>query len=426
MKNIKHYFKGFTLVELIIVITILAILATIAFISFQDYTKDARDANRVSTLKNIETWLELFTLKTWNFPKPDDPKDKSNYVYSTFWSNNRYYQIWIDSESQEISFLPQVYAKSKTSIVKWNYKFDPSLPSLILVENEALMNSWIFSPEVCFVLDWGKNSLKECSKIKSEINLKDFDNSLVWYWDMESLTWNLLKDLSGYGNHWIGSGWIAIWWTGGKIWNATYFHGQTIFNPSWVKQFIKINDSETLKNFWNQVTISTISYASQNNNWWRFLFHRYTEPISWWQDKTYIYWNYATTSWLQGYINLNEYNSTWWIIAVAPLKDLVSIFNYGWNYYMTTSVYNWKSLKIYLNWILMNEKTFDGKNQEANNRSIYSWTWANFIWSWCYNLNCQYPNNPTQTFNWIIDDVKIYNRALTSEEIFQQSKIAWF
>ena len=74
MKNAKHYFKGFTLVELIIVITILAILAAIAFISFQNYSWNARDSNRISTIKNIETGLELFTLKNSQFPTPDETK----------------------------------------------------------------------------------------------------------------------------------------------------------------------------------------------------------------------------------------------------------------------------------------------------------------------------------------------------------------
>lgn len=69
-KKIK--IKWFTLVELIIVITILAILATIAFISFNGYIKNSRDSNRVSTLNSIKKWLEIFAVKTGNFPSPDE------------------------------------------------------------------------------------------------------------------------------------------------------------------------------------------------------------------------------------------------------------------------------------------------------------------------------------------------------------------
>lgn len=73
-KNNYFFLKKnwFTLVELIIVITILAILASIAFISFKNYSKNARDGNRLSTVKNIDTGLQIYKTKTWNYPLPED------------------------------------------------------------------------------------------------------------------------------------------------------------------------------------------------------------------------------------------------------------------------------------------------------------------------------------------------------------------
>ncbi len=134
--------KAFTLVELIIVITILAILATIAFVSFQNFTKDSRDGNRITTLKNIESWLSLYNIKSSNYPDPDelveilwtwnillskqwivwndiaqkiklnkeakDPKDKTNYIYSITW-NGKKYQLWTYLEENKlITYLPQI------------------------------------------------------------------------------------------------------------------------------------------------------------------------------------------------------------------------------------------------------------------------------------------------------------------------------
>ena len=61
--------KGFTLVELIVSITILAILWTIAIISFQWYTKNSRDSVRIADVNNLQTWLELFQVKSWKYPK---------------------------------------------------------------------------------------------------------------------------------------------------------------------------------------------------------------------------------------------------------------------------------------------------------------------------------------------------------------------
>lgn len=133
--------KAFTLVELIIVITILAILATIAFASFQNFTKDARDWNRITTLKNIESGLILYNIKTNKYPDPEeyveilswnillikqwivwndvsqkiklnkealDPKDKTNYIYSITW-NGKKYQLWTYLEENKlISYIPQI------------------------------------------------------------------------------------------------------------------------------------------------------------------------------------------------------------------------------------------------------------------------------------------------------------------------------
>ncbi len=312
MKNIKHYFKGFTLVELIIVITILAILATIAFISFQNYSWNARDSNRLSTIKNIETGLSLFQIKTGIFPIPDtpkiftgwidgksqlnqgiiwenvakiismntiplDPKEKTHYVYSTFWGNNKYYQIWIDSENNELSFISQVYAKSKSSIVRWNYRFDPSLPSLIVVENEALINSWIFSPEVCFVMNNWKNTINNCNETKENMSLNNYDNALVWYWDMESITddWKL-KDLSGnFGNgNFIALGMNSAVVTKEKeIYNSWILQNILPKEPQkingvvgWAFAFdggwyFTINDNKEIFkniNYWDSITITAI------------------------------------------------------------------------------------------------------------------------------------------------------------------------
>ena len=136
-KGVSQNKKAFTLVELIIVITILAILATIAFVSFENYSKSARDAIRVATLKSIEKWLSLIEIKTWKYPTPDeyitisswitiyinqwivwqlissevklnkepkDPKDNTNYLYSTNWNNTKY-QLWAYLEEDNKTLL---------------------------------------------------------------------------------------------------------------------------------------------------------------------------------------------------------------------------------------------------------------------------------------------------------------------------------
>lgn len=150
--------KAFTLVELIIVITILAILATIWFISFQNYTKDARDGNRLTTLKNIETGLNLYTIKTGEYPLPDekinisisgslisyqwviwdivtnsiqmskiptDPKDGGKYLYTT-WNGWKWYKLWIYSENHDDN------SRYLNAIWIW--------PAMLLDENNQIVN----------------------------------------------------------------------------------------------------------------------------------------------------------------------------------------------------------------------------------------------------------------------------------------------
>ena len=62
--------KAFTLVELIVTITILSILSTIAFISMQSYSESARDPVRLTDISNINSWLELFNIDSWKYPRP--------------------------------------------------------------------------------------------------------------------------------------------------------------------------------------------------------------------------------------------------------------------------------------------------------------------------------------------------------------------
>lgn len=155
--NIKHSKLAFTLVELIIVITILAILASIAFISFQWYTKNSRDSSRLTSLVNIEKWLQAFQINTGNYPIPDnfiqisssgnliwyqwyiwdnvtkninshgvpkDPFDGSKYLYTTNVNKTTYQTLsFLENPGNNItSMIEQRYADNSTRIpyVKWN------------------------------------------------------------------------------------------------------------------------------------------------------------------------------------------------------------------------------------------------------------------------------------------------------------------
>jgi len=123
----NKYKQAFTLVELIVTILIITILWTIAFISLQWYWKQARDSTRISDISTIKSWLEVFNIDSWKYPKPTnginityswwlvwtqwsvwesvitniskidripiDPLKQNEYTYSLL-NNNKEYQIW--------------------------------------------------------------------------------------------------------------------------------------------------------------------------------------------------------------------------------------------------------------------------------------------------------------------------------------------
>lgn len=82
--------KAFTLIELLVVMVILAILWTIAFISLQWYSKKARDSRRIADVNNIKKSLELFKIKTWVYPLPDNIWEVS-YSWELLWSQ---WTVW--------------------------------------------------------------------------------------------------------------------------------------------------------------------------------------------------------------------------------------------------------------------------------------------------------------------------------------------
>ncbi len=98
----KHQKQAFTLVELIIVVTILAILATISFMSFQWYTSKTRDSKRVSELRNIEKWLQIYQTQVGKYPEPDDK------ISWRFWLVHLIYSWKINTKLQQILKLSEL------------------------------------------------------------------------------------------------------------------------------------------------------------------------------------------------------------------------------------------------------------------------------------------------------------------------------
>jgi len=151
---------AFTLVELIVVITILAILWTIAFISLQWYSRDARDSTRTADLWNIKTSLELYTLKTWKYPKPDN---FSTISYS-WWIVWYQWKVW-DQVTTNLKSLnekpldpllntPYIYSVTNTykeyevlALYEWSVAYNPII-------NSANAATTQLTPKVVWNYNW--------------------------------------------------------------------------------------------------------------------------------------------------------------------------------------------------------------------------------------------------------------------------------
>lgn len=488
----KH--SAFTLVELIIVITILAILATIAFVSFQGYTKDARDSNRLATIKNIETGIELFVVKSWNTPNPDnfvnltgssikqwfiwenvsaisnikttpkDPLTYENYIYSTT-SNGKYYQIAISKENQNTSYINNSYADFSKSIVVWNYKFDPSLPSLIVVPS-SVSNSGIFDQNVCFVVNGWVNNVKNCYEKKSSMTMNAIDKNLVWYWDTDiyyQKNYNgiantlFLKDLSGNSYDMIGKKSDTVFLTG------TITSSWSIFE-SWGVRFDKNGNFQYYFN-----TMSTTS-------WWINEVDKdvFLENVtaSWWDIipgitiKAYVFHNINDTNGTKRILTFNKGNdgniNSWDVLknidanllrfngkniesAVAAYNDgLITNQNiygmYGcWDNNNAISLSD-RCLSKYFNinnnydWNILFYVVFNFKENKhilyENGKQVYIGT-INYndikrIQEWWYKKASFRLSSSTETFIGKIYELGIYSRALSESEIIQQSSILWY
>ena len=62
--------EGFTLIELLVVIAIIGLLASVILISLNSARKKARDVKRITSLKQLQTAVELYYDDNRQYPQP--------------------------------------------------------------------------------------------------------------------------------------------------------------------------------------------------------------------------------------------------------------------------------------------------------------------------------------------------------------------
>ena len=158
----------------------------------------------------------------------------------------------------------------------------------------------------------------------------------------------------------------------------------------------------------------TISFISKYQTWW-FIGRLLNK---WWA------WNHNSI-WYEIYFGVSSPQVIWTTNKWYWDNDSRRFTRYINNNYFAENIYynitfvfdrNNKIL-LYINWMEITNSEIEFTSfkdfkdidiTNSNNLVIWSRTWE------------------SKYFIWVIDDIKIYNRALTDQEIAQQAKMAWF
>jgi prepilin-type N-terminal cleavage/methylation domain-containing protein len=455
----KEHFTWFTLVELIIVITILSILSSIAFVSFQGYSKNARDSNRLETMNTIEKWISINqttigktllpddntqVLASWSLlwyewivwesvsrwiqmnSIPKDPVRWENYIYYTNKDRDKVQVMWfLEGEDLAFMWIDKVNASwSWTKIPKviWDRLWillDSNNNRISWTNIDILLtNSWIiyttyFTNSDKIISSWSElysNVYNRRSDLLNDKSLANLDDSLVGYWDMETTTmsWSevLLKDLSRnwnnlncYSKDWIISDCKAPW----------FLDFVTDWNRKWIK-LSHISWSYTY-NLWNNRLEKDWTWIIDYSNWFTMVMI-YKNPLNWTQSDTPFnatpYWYHINSnndmffrssvfSW-----SSNNCGNTWVTYCIDSVQSLKnSVYNRN-QYNLHVSKFKDNKVFYILNWNTI---------YEENNVNYTNFSWNQVIFIWWAWLDLNY------WFNWTIDEVRFYNRALSDQEI---------
>ncbi len=444
----KQKIKWFTLVELIIVITILAILAIIWFINYQTYTSDSRDAYRITTIWNIQKWLELYSIKNKKYPVPENvywtwifnsvelnyvwyiksdlsqliklnqiPLDPLYKTYYLYWvsSDMKNYQLAIDLEwnlSQNTNLLNQTYANFSTEKVIWNYnyplKIDDKLydlPSLIFIWTWWELSSNIDSKAKFIVNNW-QNQINSNQNNQTYLDTKKIvtnNTNIV----SNSLTWILIPDISAMDTSTKLKEISDLFWVSvDKIWEKMYWFNnyEKVLKDRINNTMFSYCTSTWQVIYWtsdwtsNWLTCNSDIYvcnwtwtwfALKSCNIWSSQLWTWTNRMTWWSR--FQWWNNNTFI-----LNVNNTN-TWWYLANIST-------NWPSNYYSS-----WVFLigNPWFSWIWTNLWWFNDNTSLSKKWPCPTWYHVPTSLEWTDLLNLKWDKNNLNDYQSLYDDLYI-------------------
>ena len=400
----RNSLRSFTLVELLIVIAILAILAAAVVIVLNpaELLAQARDSQRVTDLKNIKKSIDLFvvdnptvslgTASRVYISLPDTASNCPNltsslptlpsgwqYVCATSANlRNTNGSGWIPVNfgsvfgGSPIPYLPIDPSNDLSSGRYYTYVMGGSY------ELTALMEA---AKENVSVNDGG--SLPGVFQVGTHIDLTPptRDKGLVGYWTFDGALGSItngqtagLSDSSGRGNNGVASnaGGTGMAFVTGQVGNAVQFDGADDYvnagNTSYVENFTTgawINSGTDVTTY---RTIISKSSSSADRNYWMNLR----------TDSGYLDERFSV-----GSAGRTFYTST-------ALNDNI------WHYVAVT--YNKAYVRLYVDGVMLTETAQTGSPDNPS-------------------ANCLIGKYGSYAFIGLIDDVRVYDRALSASEI---------
>ncbi len=258
-------------------------------------------------------------------------------------------------------------------------------------------SGWIFmtipSSNLCATWMTGSVSLKQSggwswdctgSNGGTDAVCSAIDNSLVWYWNLDTN----LNDTSGKNHHLTSiGGSITTWNNRARLWKSTLFTSSAYSDTLWARESAYSSDFDIGTGFtvvtWlrkHSSTVDTEHIIMGNRDIWN--------DAKWWRltfptNEKIAFTVQSTTS------------TSNWIYATSPLAV-------GW-WYQVAWVYDSGTMKLYINGILEGQKS--GVSYTTTSLPLALWWRAHSSWWYDYG------------FNWLIDETKIYKRALADTEI---------
>ncbi|EKE30021.1 MAG: hypothetical protein ACD_2C00057G0001, partial [uncultured bacterium (gcode 4)] len=205
---------------------------------------------------------------------------------------------------------------------------------------------------------------------------------LVWYWDMETLNWGKLKDLSWNWNDWtINWALVSTW----KVWNAYSFNWSSDYVQLVNKPSLALLNDFTITSWINSRNLPSTTFPTQYD----VIYDWYDWTNQWIGFGIWEWWKLGFWDWLW----LHNLWTTWIVV------------NNTSTWYLVVATFN-KSSKIgtvYVNWsvVAQNSNLLLSTNDTWVNPRIWRSTYA---WSYYF-------------FDWKLDEIRIYDRALSSQEI---------